>query len=171
MFLLFVWSVCLSAALKEAPDSNSDSWLLEEEIRQELLYLADYGVFDYLKFEITDGDTVILGGQAITPTLKDDAAAAVRGVEGVGTVVNNIELLPPSPSDDRIRNAAYRSIFSTGGMGRYRGRTVQSIHIIVKNGDITLFGYVASEADKDTAEIAARRVPGAFEIINNLKVK
>jgi hyperosmotically inducible protein len=144
---------------------------LASEVRHELVMLSRYTLFDNLQFQITDVDTVVLLGQVTRPSLKSDAESAVRRLEAVGKVVNKIEVLPLSPADDRIRAAAYRAIFSKPGMDKYGFQAVPPIHIIVKNGNITLVGVVANQADKDLAGIAAREVPGTFDVANNLRVE
>jgi hyperosmotically inducible protein len=94
----------------------------------------------------------------------------VKNIEGVETVTNNIEVLPLSPNDDRIRRAVYRSIYSKPGLDQYAMRAVPTIHIIVKNGHVTLVGAVAREMDKQQAGIAANSVSGVFSVTNNLTV-
>ncbi len=142
---------------------------LIKEVRHELIMLPYYGVFDNLAFRI-DGRTVILEGQVAQPVLKSDAGNAVKRIEGVEKVVNNIEVLPPSPMDDRIRRAVYQSIYSYGPLFKYGGMAVPPIHIIVKNGRVTLDGVVDSETDKNLAGMRANQVPGTFQITNNLRV-
>ena len=132
--------------------------------------LPYYSVFDNLAFSVEGTDTVVLAGQVTRPTLKSDAAAAVRKIEGVGKVVNNIEVLPLSRMDDSIRLLAYRAIFSRPGFEKYRIQANSPIRIIVKNGDITLDGVVANQFDKTLAEMAAKGVPFAFKVTNNLTV-
>jgi hyperosmotically inducible protein len=144
---------------------------LIREVRHQLLLLPNYSVFDNLEFKVTEIDTVILTGQVTRPVLKSDAESAIGSLEGVGKVVNEIEVLPLSPNDDRIRMAAFRAVFSKAGLDRYAVLAVPSIHIIVKNGNITLVGIVADEADKDLAGIAAKGVSGAFEVANNLRIE
>ena len=104
------------------------------------------------------------------PTLKTDAERSVRNVEGVQNVVNNIEVLPVSPNDDRIRMAVYRAIYSQPGLDMYSLRAVPTIHIIVKNGNVTLMGAVSNQGDKDRAGIAANGVPGVFHVTNDIQV-
>ncbi len=142
---------------------------LIREVRHELLMLPYYGVFDNLAFRV-DGRTVILEGQVVQPVLKSDAGNAVKRIEGVEKVVNNIETLPPSPMDDRIRRAVYQSIYSYGPLFKYGHMAVPPIHIIVKNGRVTLEGVVDSETDKNLAGMRANQVPGTFQITNNLRV-
>lgn len=142
---------------------------LIREVRHELIMLPYYGVFDNLEFRI-DGRTVTLEGQVTKPVLKSDAGNVVKHIEGVEKVVNNIETLPPSPMDDRIRRAVYNSIYSYGPLFKYGNMTVPPIHIIVKNGRITLVGVVDSEQDKNMAGIRANMVPGTFQVTNNLRV-
>lgn len=139
------------------------------EIRHELIMLPYYNVFDNLAFRL-NGRTVTLEGQVTNPTLKSDAANVVKRIEGVEKVINNIEVLPPSPMDDRIRRAAYRSIYGYGPLMKYANMSVPPIHIIVKNGRITLEGVVDSEQDKQYAGMRANMVPGTFQMTNNLRV-
>jgi hyperosmotically inducible protein len=143
---------------------------LEREVRHELVMLPYYGVFDNLAFRL-DGNTVILSGQVTRPTLKSDAAAVVRDIEGVERVVNNIDVLPLSPNDDRIRLMEYRAIYGQTVLNRYALQAVPPIHIIVSNGNVTLEGVVAGEGDRNLANIQARSVPGVFSVTNHLRVE
>jgi hyperosmotically inducible protein len=94
----------------------------------------------------------------------------VKHIEGVEKVVNNIEVLPPSSADQRIRRATYQAIYSYGPLFKYSHAPVPPIHIIVKGGRVTLEGIVDSESDKQMAGIQANQVPGTFQITNNLRV-
>jgi hyperosmotically inducible protein len=140
------------------------------QVRHELVMLPYYGVFDNLAFRL-DGTTVTLLGQVTRPTLKSDAENVVKDVEGVEKVVNQIEVLPVSPMDDRIRLAAYRAIYGTQGLDRYALNAVPPIHILVNNGKLTLEGVVANEADKNLAGIKANGVSGVFSVTNNLRIE
>lgn len=142
---------------------------LERSVRHELVMLPYHGVFDHLAFRI-DGDKVILLGQVTRPTLKTDAARVLKGIEGVESIENQIEVLPLSPNDDRIRLAAYRALYGHSSLYRYAIMAVPSIHIIVKNGNLTLEGAVATAADKNIAGIQANGVSGVFSVTNNLLV-
>lgn len=143
---------------------------LAREIRHELVMLPYYGVFDDLSFRV-DGRTVTLMGHVTRPTLKSDAEGVVKRVEGVERVVNNIEVMPLSSTDDQIRIATYRSIYGQTGLDRYALQAVPPIHIIVNNGNVTLTGIVNSEADKNMAGIRANGVPGVFSVKNELRVE
>ena len=142
---------------------------LTKEIRHQLVLLPYYSVFDNLAYRL-EGDKVILDGQVVRPTLKSDAEAAVKSIEGVSTVVNNIEVLPLSPMDDQIRRAVYRAIYGDTALFRYGTSAVPSIHIIVKNGSVTLEGVTDNEADKNLANLRANGVPNVFAVKNNLRV-
>jgi len=144
---------------------------LAEHVRHQLVMLPYYSVFDNLEFRIEGVDTVVLSGQVMRPSLKSDAESTVRRLEGVGKVVNSIEVLPLSPNDDRIRRAVHHAISAKPGLDRYFLRAVPPIHIIVKDGNVTLVGVVASQVDKDLAGLAAREVPGVFSLTNNLRVE
>jgi hyperosmotically inducible protein len=144
---------------------------LIREVRHRLVMLPYYGVFDDLGFTV-NGSTVTLEGQVAQPVLKDDAERTVKKIEGVNKVVNNIEVLPLSPNDDRIRRAVYRAIFADENFAtRYGFSAVPSIHIIVKNGNVRLEGVVSSEFDRNLAGMKANGVPGAFSVVNDLRVE
>src|SRR6267143_5179210 len=140
---------------------------LVKEVRHELVMLPYYNVFDNLSFKV-DGSTVTLMGQVTRPTLKSDAERVVKSIEGVDRVINNIQVLPLSPNDDRIRMAVYRAIYSQPALQRYGMQAVPPIHISVNNGNVTLEGVVASEGDKNIANIQANGVSGVFSVKNNL---
>jgi hyperosmotically inducible protein len=163
---------------------------MAEAIRKQLVTLPQYSVFDDLHFAIK-GSTVILRGEASRPTLKSAAENAVKKIEGVQTVENEIEVLPLSPNDDRIRAAVYRNIYSQPTLQRYtsnRGpqfnsltrRTMgitqdppigwHAIHIIVKNGNVTLKGVVQNSSDAAIAGMRANTTPGVFSVDNDLMV-
>ena len=142
---------------------------LVREVRHELVMLPYYGVFDNLAYRV-DGGTVTLMGQVTRPTLKSDAEKVVKHLEGVERVVNNIQVLPLSPEDDRVRLATFRAIYGDLTMSRYAIQAVPPIHIIVDHGNVTLEGVVATEADKNMANLRANGVAGVFSVKNNLRV-
>ncbi len=142
---------------------------LYKEVRHQLVMLPWYSVFDNLAYQV-DGDKVTLFGQVTRPVLKSDAETAVKSIEGVASVVNNIEVLPLSPMDDQLRRALYRAIYGDPGLSRYSIQAVPSIHIIVKNGSVTLEGVVDNETDKNLANLRANQVPNVFSVKNNLAV-
>ncbi len=143
---------------------------IEREVRHELVMLPYYGVFDNLAFRV-DGSNVTLLGQVTRPTLKSDAENVVKRIEGVEHVNNQIQVLPLSSMDDRIRLATYRAIFSQPGLDRYAMQAVPPIHIIVDNGKVTLVGVVANQQDKELAGTKANGVPGVFSVTNDLRVE
>jgi len=160
-------SIVLTAsfALASTPQPKS-----MEKIRKELVTLPYYGVFDNLEYKI-EGSTVTLYGQVLKPVTRSEAARRVARLEGVDQVVNNIEVLPLSGFDDSIRARAYRAIFRSGGLYRYAMGANPSIHIIVRNGKVTLEGFVANRMDSQLAYMAANGVPGVFSVTNNLHVE
>jgi hyperosmotically inducible periplasmic protein len=150
---------------------SPDEGRIAKQVRHELIMLPYYGVFDDLGFNV-NGGTVTLYGQVTRPTLKSDAGNVVKRIEGVSNVVNNIEVLPLSPDDNRIRRATYRAIYGDSVLStRYGFQALPSIHIIVKNGHVRLEGVVANEGDKNIAGVRANSVPGAFSVENDLKVE
>lgn len=144
---------------------------LEQDVRHQLVMLPYYTVFDDLAFNV-NGGTVTLLGEVTNPVTKTNAASAVKKVEGVTKVVNNIQVLPLSTMDWQIRRAEYRAIYGAPGIGmRYGYQALPSIHIIVKNGNVRLVGVVANQMDKNLINIRANTVPNVFHVTNELRVE
>ncbi len=141
-----------------------------KKIRKELVTLPFYSVFDNLSFKMEDG-TVTLFGQVSRPTLKKDAERVVERVAGVEQVINKIEVLPLSGFDDQIRVAVYRAIYRQPGLDRLSFQANPPIHIVVKNGNVTLEGVVPNKGDATRAFIAANGVSNVFSVTNNLRVE
>ena len=163
--------VTATAGNQDAPPSRPKKMHdnLVKEVRHQLLLLPYYSVFDNLLYKV-DGDKVTLMGQVVRPTLKSDAENAVKEIEGVSSVDNQIQVLPVSPMDDQLRRAVYRAIYGDPALSRYGMSALPSIHIIVNNGHVTMEGVVDSEADKNLAAIRANSVPNVFSVTNNLVV-
>lgn len=155
---------------RAAPGGDRTTQRVVREVRHELVMLPYYGVFDNLSYRV-DGSTVTLMGQVTRPTLKSDAGKVVKDIEGVERVVNDIQVLPLSPNDDRIRLAVYRAIYGNNVLNRYGLQAVPPIHIVVNNGHVALEGVVASEGDRNVANIQAQSVSGVFSVTNHLHVE
>ncbi|MBI2686494.1 MAG: BON domain-containing protein [Acidobacteria bacterium] len=143
---------------------------MSHSIRKELLTMPFLTIFDNLAYRI-DGNTVHLYGQVIRPTLKSQAAARVAKLEGIAHVDNQIEVLPLSPFDDRLRIAVARAVYGQPALNRYALGANPSIRIIVKNGNVTLEGVVNDTGARNIANIQANGVPGVFSVTNNLRVE
>lgn len=173
--LLWSLSAMLAVTLASAavPSPNADQRTqerIEREVRHELVMLPQFSIFDNLAYKV-EGGTVTLTGQVKNAVLKDSAEKAVKGIEGVDRVDNQIEILPPSPNDDRIRILVARAIFNEPSLFRYSMGAVPPIHIIVNRGHVTLEGVVDKQTDKNVAGIRANGVPGVFSVTNNLRVE
>ena len=142
---------------------------IQKEVRHELVMLPYLDVFDNLAYKV-DGYDVTLLGQVVNPTLRSDAENAVKRIEGVEKVINQIEVLPPSPMDDQLRRRLFRAIYGYSALQRYALPTIKPIRIIVKNGRATLEGVVDSDSDKNLVGIRANSVSGLFSVTNNLVV-
>ncbi len=163
-------SYAASATASTATATATPEQRLSDTIRRELVTLPFYGVFDQLTFSL-EGRKVILRGQVTRPVLQSSAANVVKAIPGVEEVVNEVEVLPLSPYDDRLRLLLYRTIYGQGSLGRYSLGAIPSIHILVKNGNVTLEGRVLNEMDKNLAGIFANQVNGVFQVTNNLTVE
>ncbi len=173
-FILVTIAACGLAGTNvgAASEQTQTNDRLIRQIRRELVTLPYYGVFDWLQFEVQPGNTIVLRGQVVRPSTKSEAEARVKDIEGVSKVVNDIEVLPVSPSDERLRVALYRTIYgSNSPLFRYATQSIPAIHIIVKNGRATLKGIVASKSDAQLAYIRSRGVPGLFDVKSELQVE
>jgi hyperosmotically inducible protein len=156
------------AAPRDQPSARSQE-RIQKEVRHELLMLPWFGVFDNIAFKV-DGYNVTLLGQVVRPSLKSDAENVVKHIEGVEHVDNQIEVLPTSPMDDRLRIQLFRSIYGYEPLQKYALGVQKPIRIIVKNGHVNLEGVVDNDADKNLVTIRANSVPGIFSVTNNLQV-
>jgi hyperosmotically inducible periplasmic protein len=152
------------------PLSPQERDKLIRKIQSALIKLPYITTFDNIEF-ILQGRTVILQGQVLNSINKPDAEKAVKKVEGVENVVNNIEALPPAPVDDRLRHQVYDAIYKYGPLFKYsRDKVNPPIRIIVKNSRLTLEGVVDSEGDKNLCTLRANQVSGLLSVTNNLRV-
>src|SRR4029077_3298778 len=169
----FACTPCSGASKPEdaKPQRNERKYQekLTKEVRHQLVLLPYYSVFDNLAFKVEE-DKVTLSGQVVRPTLKSDAEAAVKSIEGVASVTNNIEVVPVSAMDDQLCRAVYRAIYGDTALFRYGESAVPSIHIIVKNGNVTLVGVADNETDRNLANLRASGVPSVFSVKNELTV-
>jgi hypothetical protein len=194
---IFTFAVIAPCAIPQDQNAGSDAnqqavLKMAKEVRKQIVTQPQYGVFDNIHFAI-QGDTVILRGEASRPTLKSGIESSVKRIDGVKNVTNEIEVLPNSPNDDRIRATVYRSVYSAPSLQRYTANRggmnrmpsvaraaggitndppigYHAIHIIVKNGNVTLTGVVDTESDFAIAGMRANTVPGVFSVDNQLEV-
>jgi hyperosmotically inducible protein len=194
-------STGIVAAQTAAPEagpgwSQQDTLRIAKEVQKRLANLTNYNVFDWLTFGLQD-KTVILKGYASRPILKSEAGNVVKRIPGVESVDNQIEVLPNSMMDDRIRGDVYNRIYTQPALRRYNAnqgtnrqaiapgpsvarmaggitvdppRGFNAIHIIVKNGNVALYGVVDSQSDAAIADMQAKSTPGAFSVENYLIV-
>jgi hyperosmotically inducible protein len=177
-----VWLGVFGTGVAQEPSANSSGNVqnatgpqrsqdrISREVFHELVTLPQLTIFDNLQYKV-DGNKVTLMGQVRDAFLKDSAEKAVKRIEGVESVNNQIEVLPASGNDDRIRREVARALFNDERLFRYSMGSLPPIHIIVKGGHVTLEGVVNSQADKNEANIKANGVPGVFSVQNNLQVE
>jgi BON domain-containing protein len=169
--LMGLLSFSMSVPSATAATTNPKVLTLSDQVHHKLMMLPWYGVFDNLEYQV-NGTEIVLTGQVTSEhgVTKDDAGRSVRSIPGVTNVVNNIEVLPPSPFDNQIRRAEYRAVFSHADLGRYTMGVIPQVHIVVKNGHVSLEGVVMNQMDKNIAGIVANTVPGVFSVENNLRI-
>jgi hyperosmotically inducible protein len=162
--------MAMPIAASAADHDAAETALLSNKVRKELVTLPFYSVFDNFTYQI-DGDKVILSGEVTRPTLKTSAERVVARIEGVKQVENNIEVLPLSNFDNRIRRGVLYAVYGHPVLNRYALQSTGPIHLIVNNGHVTLEGVVSREMEKNVAFIQANSVPGVFSVTNNLRVE
>ncbi|MDP9112470.1 MAG: BON domain-containing protein [Acidobacteriota bacterium] len=158
----------MSGALLAGPSSHPRN--IEDQVRHEILMVPYIGVFDNPSWQVENG-VVTLSGEVTQPVDKQNLEQAVKGVEGVARVENNIEVLPLSPFDDQIRVRTLHTLLRNAPLDKYFQGVQPSIRIIVKNGHVTLDGVVLNNADRQFAFMAANSVPGVFSVTNNLRTE
>jgi len=170
LFLLVVILAAVSLpCLAQREVSSKAEERIQKEVRHELVMLPYLTVFDNLAYKV-DGYNVTLMGQVTNPTVKSDAEASVKKIEGVEKVDNQIEVLPVSPMDDQLRRRLYRAIYQYAPLQRYALPVIEPIRIVVKGGHVTLEGVVDNQSDKNLVGIRANGVSGVFSVTNNLTV-
>jgi hyperosmotically inducible periplasmic protein len=157
-----------TASVKKLSEDRASA-NLAQEIHHQILVLPFYSVFDFITFTL-DGSKVTLKGYVLRHTLKDHAEAAVKSIEGVDTVIDQIEILPALASDDDLRRAIYRTLYEDSTLAHYAVQNVPPLHIIVKNGSVSLEGYADSLADKNLAASLASSTANVHSLKNNLVV-
>ncbi len=165
----FFLLLSIPASAQNGAPSQKAAERIQKEVRHELVMLPYFGVFDNIAYKV-DGYNVTLLGQVTKPTLKSDAEGVVKKIEGVEKVDNQIEVLPASPMDDRLRQRLFRAIYGSASLQRYDMPVIKPIRIIVNKGHVTLEGVVDNEGDKNVANIRANGVSGVFSVKNNLVV-
>lgn len=153
--ILALAAVCTFA--QDHPWAGRPLDTLEWSIHERLAVLPSYGVFDTVRFEV-QGKTVTLSGQVLKESARQNAGRAVARLPGVEKVVNAIEVLPSSRSDDALRMNVYRAIYEDPSLDKYGTRGMPPIQIIVKNGWVSLEGVVDSDSDRGLVHSRALRV-------------
>lgn len=145
---------------------------LQQKLQKAITYdMVGYGTtaFDAITVQVQNG-VVTLGGHAYGPVDASDAVAIVANTKGVRDVIDNIQVDPVSPNDDRIRRAVFRAVYSYPLLNQFLIDPAKPIRIQVANGHVTLYGTVDTQAEKDAAGIQANTVPGVFSVTNDLVV-
>ena len=141
-----------------------------ERARHEILTYPFYTIFDNIALEMR-GDTLIVSGQVSEPYKKADIGNFLSHIKGVGQLQNDLEVLPTSIYDDQLRVGIARAIYNDSYFMGYGNQANPPIHIIVKNGNVTLEGVVSSEVDRAKAENDARFAATFFSLTNNLRLE
>jgi hyperosmotically inducible protein len=176
-----------------AMEAQGQTAQIVQQVRKKINGLPDYDVFDWIVFKI-HGNQLVLDGYASRPIIKDEAGRVVKGIAGIGSVQNDIQVLPLSPVDNQLRVAVYDKIYRNPVLSRYNGNTggahqlgmgmgqiaggivnnppmgYHAIHIIVNNGQVALYGVVDNAGDSQLIEAQVKSIPGVFGVNNALMV-
>jgi len=142
---------------------------IAEQARKEVVTYYAYTIFDNINLQLQDGRLVV-SGQVTQPFKKSDIGNFLAHIKGVAELDNNLEVLPTSQYDDRLRMAVARAIYRDPLFVRYADQALPPIHIIVNNGSVTLEGVVANQLDRTKAEADARLAATYFSFTDNLRL-
>jgi hyperosmotically inducible protein len=166
----------VAAVRNDVEVAGTDPSLSDQELQNKLLKKIQYDrvgygttAFNAISVSVENG-VVTLGGTAYGPVDASSAVADASYMPGVKDVINDISVDPVSPMDDRIRMQVYRAVYGFAMLNRYAIDPAKPIRISVQNGNVTLFGVVDTQGDKNAAGIRANGVPGVFSVKNDLQV-
>jgi hyperosmotically inducible protein len=156
----------LIAVSSSAPDAE-----LQAKLERKLHYdrIGYDNQFNFVDVSVKNG-AATLTGATLNDMGRNSAVSIANNMPGVNDVVDNIKVLPVSGFDDRIRISAVRAIYRDPVLGRYATDPAKPIRIVVDNGNLSLYGTVATAMDKQVAGMRASQVFGAFSVQNNLAV-
>jgi hyperosmotically inducible protein len=169
MLTRFVAAITVVLALSApAWAADQNSLQLFRDVQKQVLTYPQFSVFDTVHMQFDDPGVVRLTGEVTMPYKRDDLAKRIAKVKGVTKVVNQLDVLPVSMFDDDLRFRIARAIYGNSNFWNYGAQANPPIHIIVKNGHVTLDGVVNSETDRMLARSIASSF-GAFSVTNDLK--
>jgi hyperosmotically inducible protein len=143
---------------------------IADRARKDIVTYYAYTIFDNVNLQLQDGRLAV-SGQVTQPFKKSDIANFLAHIKGVAELDDNLEVLPTSQFDDRLRLAVARAIYRDPFFVRYGDQALPPIHIIVKNGNVTLEGVVANQLDRAKAEADARFAATYFAFTDNLRLE
>jgi hyperosmotically inducible protein len=162
--LLFVLPFVLQ--LEPASAQEADIVLTGSAARSVSTY-SRYTVFDDIAVTVDAGE-VVLTGKVTQPLKKEELGRRMADLPGVRSVRNEIEVLPVSIGDDRIRRSVARAIYGSPTFWRFAAMPNPPIHIIVENGRLTLTGVVPTGVERAVAQSLASG-HGELSLMNQLR--
>jgi len=143
---------------------------IAEQARKDIVTYYAYTIFDNVTLGV-EGDRLVVNGQVTQPYKKQAIGDFLAHVKGVADFENNLEVLPTSQYDDQLRLAIARAIYRDPFFIHYADQALPPIHVIVKNGNVTLEGVVANQLDRTKAEADARLAATFFNFTDNLRIE
>ena len=150
-------------ALAQISDST-----LADRVAAKVRDYAQFSIFDDVNISVTNR-CVTLTGRVTQPFKRDEIGTRVSKLDGVQTLVNDIQVLPLSALDSDLRVRVAQAIYGHPSFWHYASMARPPIHIIVEGGRVTLTGRVTSEVER-TLAFALAQVPGAFGVKNEIKL-
>jgi hyperosmotically inducible protein len=148
--------------------SDSD---IAAKVAHEIRMYPRYTIWDNISVRVNSGNLELMG-QVSQPFKKTDLQRIAQRVPGVASLTNELEVLPASFNDDNLRMRVARAIYRDAALSRYAIQAVPPIHIIVKNGHVTLEGVVNNDLEKQVAFVRASSAGLSFgPVQNNLRVE
>jgi len=155
----------------QTPALTDTDAAIAKAVRHEVLTYPYYSIWDDVSMRIQNGQVQLLGAVS-QPFKKHDIENMVKRVKGVEAVDDQLEVLPLSPNDDRLRLQVARAIYGDSAFIRYRFMALPPIHIIVDNGHVKLTGVVLNDFEKQMAGMRASSAGMSFgPVINDLQVE
>lgn len=143
------------------PDSE-----IERDVKDELEWNPDLDATD-IAVSVKNG-VVSLTGFAKSYTDKYEAERTAKRVAGVVGLANDIEVRLPSVDERSDPDIAREAV---SALKFQLPASSQHIKLVVKNGWVTLEGYVEWQYQKNTAESAIRRIKGVKGVTNSILVE
>ncbi|HYN07061.1 MAG TPA: BON domain-containing protein [Vicinamibacterales bacterium] len=151
------------AARAQTPDDD-----LHRQVLGAVRGYTNFTIFDDVSVAVSDR-AVTLTGRVTMPFKRNDLGARVAKIDGVRHLVNDIQVLPVSIGDSRLRTKIAQAIYGNSTFWHYASMVNPPIHIVVEHSRVTLTGCVNGEIER-TLAYALAQVDGVMSVTNELRL-